>query len=79
MSRCPKYLATSGGWRLMASNLPARYLPLPYYTSSNRSLPYGLVLADSKIFPNLLCTTLFTCRHPYPDRFTDCFWLLLHQ
>ncbi|MBZ0190393.1 MAG: hypothetical protein K8F34_01720, partial [Candidatus Kuenenia stuttgartiensis] len=24
LSRCPKYLATSGGWRLMASSLPAR-------------------------------------------------------
>ena len=53
-------------------------LPLTYCTSTNRSLPYGLVLAGNKMLSTLICITVLTCRRPYPDEPNSFFQLFIH-
>jgi hypothetical protein len=39
----------------------------------------GEFLTVQQTFPNLLCASFFTCRHPYPGRPFRCTCLLLHE
>jgi hypothetical protein len=54
--------------------------PISYYRLIRRVFVIqGQILTAHQTFPNLLCASFSTCRHPYPGESLRCICLLLHE
>jgi hypothetical protein len=54
--------------------------PISYYRLIRRVFVIqGQILTAHQTFPNLLCVSFPTCRHPYPGGSHHCFCLFLHD
>ena len=67
------------GLRLLWPHPRLLHPPAALFSSSSGSLPYGLIWAGYKSFPNLLRVSFPSCHLPYPARPSGCTRLFLHH